>query len=560
MAAPSPRGQRVLQATGRLLQNTGAALRDVLLAPFEARVPRAWVVLRLDRGLVETTGAPAWMEAWREQPRTLRTVLDCLERARRDPELRGLLLRVGSAGLGWAKATAVARALSELRSAGKLAVVYAETTGNAGAWLGALADHFWVAPGGRIDLLGVRLEQPFVRRLLDRLGVRPEVLRAGRYKTVGELLTHDALSPPSREALESLVEDLYTALVDGLAEGKGVAPEQARRWIDEGPYLGAEAQEAGLVDELVYADEIPRRLAQLSGPDGAAGGEGEAELINELVYLRLARDRFRWRPVWSGHSEIAVVPVIGLLRRGSASRRGVVGVLRRLARNQAVRAVVLRIDSPGGDALASDLIWRAVRKLAAEKPVVASLGDTAASGGYYLAMGANEIVAEATTLTGSIGVVLASLDLSELLERLGIRIDSVERGRHAGIYDPTRSRSEEERALLRRQVKRLYADFVSKAADGRGLSYDELEGVAQGRVWTGQRAREIGLVDHLGGLDTALRRARALAGLGEDEGEVTHTAAHPSPLSRLLRPDPLWARTETLSGVQLLCPIQVPLR
>lgn len=563
MRGPRSARARLPGAALRLLQNLGGALRDLALAPFELRVPREWVAVRLDHGLLEAPAPPSWLGLRRDPPRTLSGVLDCLERAGADPAVRGVLLRVGHGRLGWAQVEALARALGSVREAGKRCVVYAEATGNAGAWLGAAAGQLWMAPAGRLDLVGVRVESPFLKPLLERLGVRPEVMQRGRYKSAGEVFTEEGWTAPAREALEAVVDDFYSALVEGLAAGRGVDVERARRWVDEGPYRAAEAHEAGLVDALVYGDAVPARLAALER-EGAAGGSEpdgeEAHVVGDLAYLRLRRQRFRWRSLLEPTAEIAIVPLLGVVRGRMATPRGTVGTLRRLARSERVRAVVLRIDSPGGDALGSDLIWRAVRKLGEVKPVVASLATTAASGGYYVAMAAQEIVAEATTLTGSIGVVLASVDVSQLLDRIGVRVEAIERGSHAGIYDATRPRTEEDRALFRRQLDHLYDDFVQKAAEGRGLPVPQLDEVAQGRVWTGQRACAHGLVDHLGGLETALARARALAGLGEDEGEPVAVPSFAHPLTRLLRSDPIEVSSPPGDGVLLWCPIRVPLR
>jgi protease-4 len=473
-----------------------------------------------------------------------------------------VLLRVGRAPVGWAKLEALARSIESLRKAGRRVVVYAESTGNAGAWLGGLADRFWLAPGGRVDLVGVRAESPFARRLLDRLGVRPDVLSAGRYKSAGELLMRDSMSELAREALEQVVDVLYDSLAAGLAAGRAKTVDEARRWIDEGPFLAAEAREIGLVDDLVYADELPARLAELTreARGGRGRGDEEARLIGEATYLRISRRRFRWQPLLEGSPQIAVVPVLGVIRQRLGQARAVVTTLRSLARSDRVRAVVLRVDSPGGDPLASDLIWRAVRKVAETKPVVASLGDTAASGGYYAAMGANEILCEGTTLTGSIGVVLLSVEVDQLLDRIGVRFEAIERGRHAGIFDPFRARSDEERELLQRQVTALYRDFVGKAAEARGVSEAELDESAQGRVWAGRQARGRGLVDELGGLDLAVRRARRLAGLGDEEGDVIFATAPTSPLRRLMPREPLDAFATLLDGPQLWCPARIPLR
>ncbi|MCP4007072.1 MAG: signal peptide peptidase SppA [bacterium] len=547
---------------GRALANLGGFLRDAAVAPFASFVPRDWLVIRLDRGVTEVpSNRPGFFESFMPAPPPLSSTLEALEMAREDPRLRGVIVRVGSASLGWAKVASLARSFSLLRESGKKLVAYSESTGNAGAWLGGLADRFWMAPEARLDLIGVRAQSLFFRRALDRWHIRPEVIAAGRYKSAADIIDRDSMSEPAREALEAVVEHLYRSLVCGLVAGRAQDEEQAVRWIDEGPYLAAEAAEAGLIDELLYPDELPVRLAQLERDElesvDDAEEQPEARLIGTSSYLKLARPRFVWHSLSRGRAQVAVVPLTGTIRRASSSPKGVVGLLHRLERDDRVRAVVLRVDSPGGDSLASDMIWRAVRTLSEAKPVVASMGDTAASGGYYAAMAAREIVAESTTLTGSIGVVLISLGIDEFLNELGASSEGVQRGAHADIYDATGRRSRENKAVLKRQVQSIYESFVKKAAESRGVSERDLRIVAEGRVWTGAQAHEKKLVDALGGVDLALERARALAGLGSDEGEAVYYPAASS-LAQLLRSNPL--ETHLLSpGAQCLCPTEVPL-
>ncbi len=541
-----------LEIAARLLHNLTVLLRDSAIALLAARTSREWIVVRLDQGLVETPRPRAWLRSSWAAPRALSTVLECLARARSDASVHGVVLRLGRAPLGWAKVQAVARSLATLREAGKRVVVYADSTGNAGGWLGGLADRFWMAPEGSLDLLGVKLVSPHLRRALERFGVRPAVISAGRYKSAGEMLSRDSLSEAARESLEPVVDELYGCLVSGLASSRCADEADARRCIDEGPYLAPEAQERGLVDALVYPDEIPRRLAEFAGTDTARSeDELEKTLLADAVYLRLARPRFQWSSLGGSRDEIAVVPLDGAIRPALARR--LVPLLRRVERSKTIAALVLRVNSPGGDPLSSDLIRHAVARVAAEKPVVSSFADVAASGGYYVGMAATEILAEPTTLTGSIGVVLASVEIDALLDEIGVHFDAVQRGEHARIHDLTRRRSAGERALLKRQLSRVYRSFISRVAEARGRSEAEIERIADGRVWTGTQALENGLVDGLGGLEEAIERARVLA--DRPEARVVHMSAERRPLERLLRP----ALGASLRGVQLWCPIQVTL-
>jgi len=563
--AASAAAPRAAAPVVRLARNAAVWLRDAATLPLALRVPRDWITLSLERGIAE---APPALPSFLLRARAPLSLLELdvgLARAAGDPRVRGVLVRIGAGKLGFARAASLARAFARLRSAGKRVVVWAASTGNAGAWLGGLADRFWLAPEGRLELVGVRAESVFLRRALDRLRVRPDVHATGPYKSAGEMLERDSLSAPAREALESVVDDLFETLVAGLAAGRAGSTERARAWIDGGPYLAAEAEAAGIVDGLAYGDELPAKLAALEGdaePDAEPGADTaprEARLISLATYLRVARRRFVWQPVRTGAAEIAVVPLLGAIRPGSGEPTGLVGVLRALRDRPQVRAVVLRIDSPGGEPLASDLLWRAVRLLSEKKPVVASLGDTAASGGYYVAMAAHEIVADPCSLTGSIGVVLAGLEIDGLLDWLGVSLDGVQRGKHAGIHDLARPRTPEERAHLHRQVETIYKSFVAKTAKCRARTEAEIEAVAGGRVWTGRRARERGLVDSLGGLDHALVRARSLAGLASDAGEARYYTLNARPWERLLVRRPLETHAHAPEP-ELSCPIRIPLR
>ena len=560
MRAGARGGASAAVQVARLARNAGDWLRDAATLPFERRVPRDWLAVSLEHGVPEApAGLPAFLLREPAPPALLVLEL-ALARVARDAGVRGVIVRVGEAPLGFARAASLARAFARLRAADKRVVVWAASTGNAGAWLGGLADRFWLAPEGRLELVGIRLESIFLRRALERLRVRPDVFATGPYKSAGEMLERDSLSAPAREALEVVAEDLYQTLVAGLAAGRAGSAERARAWIDGGPYLASEAEAAGIVDERVYGDELAARLAALEGDVESSEGAAprEAQLIALPTYLRVARRRFVWRPVRAGRAEIAIVPLLGVIRANAGEPSGLVGLLRALGERANVRAVVLRIDSPGGEPLASDLLWRAVRVLGEKKPVVASLGDTAASGAYYVAMAAREIVADPCSLTGSIGVVLAGLEIEDLLEWLGVSIDGVQRGKHAGIHDLAHARTAEERAHLHRQVDRIYASFVAKTALCRGRSEAEIEAVARGRVWTGRDAQARGLVDALGGLEQAIERARSLAGLASDEGEPRYCVLSARPWERWLARRPLKTRGR-FSLPELSCPIRVPL-
>jgi protease-4 len=365
--------------------------------------------------------------------------------------------------------------------------------------------------------MGLRYEGVFLHDLLDKLGIAPEVVRIGDFKTAGEMLTRSTLSPEQRTQLGALLDDQFAALAGGIAEGRGLDAAQVRELVDAGPFTAAAAREARLVDDTRYPDEVPDVLRELAP---ALGREDPLPAVDARAYLAFRAADAGWAPLAGERAAIAYVVARGTIVRGRG-RRGVASdsyrrLLDRLADDDRVAAVVLRIDSPGGEVVASDLLWRAVRQLGREKPVVASLGDTAASGGYYLAAGAHAILAEPATVTGSIGVVGGKLDLSGFYERIGIGRDGVERGARAGLFSEARGFTPDERKIVREGMHSAYERFVAKVAEGRALAPERVRSVAGGRVWSGSAALANGLVDALGGPFEAIAEAQRRAHLAPE--------------------------------------------
>lgn len=527
---PSPLG--VMRRVGA---NLSRATRRLMARSALPRRGGTWLVVRLAPSLEELT-PPRLPFGPRPHP-GLFDVLALLEAAGGDPRVAGVLLRFTGPFEGWSRALSLRRAVTRLRERGKPVVAYGEIYGAESLLVASGATRVWLPPTGSVFLVGLRLEGFFLRGLLERISVRPDVVRVGTHKTAGERFTRASMSPEEREQLEALADDLYRALVDALASGRGIPPEAVRERIDRGPYPGPAAVEAGLVDACLYPDEVESELGSLA-PDTAQERDGRPRLLDAAVYHALFGSDPGWRPLLRDLPRIAYVVGRGGIHRGH-SHRGIASdslreLLDRLRRERGVRGVVLRLDSPGGDGVASDLLWRAVSLVAREKPVVVSMGDVVASGGYYLAAAAGAVFAEAATVTGSIGVVGGKLDLEALYHRVGVAKQGVERGARAGLLSEARGFTADERAAVQDMLDSVYETFLARVAEGRGLPPDTVARVAQGRIWSGERAHSLGLVDAIGGPLEALREVCRRAGLGEGERYLLELHPKLPPLPNLL--------------------------
>jgi protease-4 len=502
-------GRAARRLAARSAQGLRAALARHALPPSPF-----FVRMRVDGSLPEL----AAHARHRATPASLLEALLTLDAAGRDPRVAGVLLELGASPGGWSGVQSLRRALLELRARGKAVAVYAESLDASGLLLASAAERIWLPETGQLHLVGLRAESFYLHDLLARLGVRADVVRIGSHKTAAEMLTRRDMSPEQREQQEALLDDLYASLVEGVAAGRGLAPESVRELVDRGPFAARAAQEAGLVDACLYPDELETALAELVPAPPAR--PRAAPRVDARVYAAL-RPRSTFRLGGGADPGLAYVVAEGPISRAGGLRGMSADALRScldgLREAPEVRGVALRIESPGGDALASDLLWRSVERLTREKPVVATLGDVAASGGYYMACAADAIFAEAGSLTGSIGVVGGKLDLSELYRQLGVARDGVERGARAGMLSDSRPLRADERSALRAGMAALYEAFVVRVARGRNLARDAVARAAEGRVWSGRRALEQGLVDALGGPLEALRELGRRAGLAAGE-------------------------------------------
>jgi protease IV len=496
------------------------------LASRMGKLPRRWtapLILELDLtdGLPEDPpGDPLSALAARRKPR-LPEVLDGLRRARADDRVRALVAKVGGRGIGLGAVQELRDAVVEFGRAGKLTVAWAESFGDFSAgnlpyYLATGFERIYLQPSGGVGLTGVAVQQYFLGSAMAKLGVSYQVGKRREYKSAAETVTERAFSEPAREATERLTASVTEQLTGGIGQRRGLSPERVRELIDRGPFLAAEALELGLVDALGYRDEVYAAVRRKAGQDAVLQFVGHYRRSHALAR------RVRTVP-HPREPFVALIHASGPIKQGRSGRGPtsatmgsdtVSAALRQAARDDRARAILLRVNSPGGSAVASDTIWReVVRARAAGKPVVVSMGDVAASGGYFISMAADVIVAQPGTITGSIGVIMAKPVLSELMGRAGIDADSVTQGAHATMFAPTRPFTEDEWTRVNTWLDAIYADFTGKVADGRRLSPAEVEEVARGRVWTGADALARGLVDELGGVETAAAHARRRAGL-----------------------------------------------
>jgi len=445
---------------------------------------------------------------------TLRDFVDAVDRAAADPRVKSLYVELGDDSLGLARTQQVRDTIAAFRAKGKFVVAFADTFGEGGPgtrpyYLATACDEIWLQPLGEVGLTGLRSETPFLKGLLDKLGIVADFERREEYKTATNALTETRMTGPQREEIEGLLGSIWGQIGGGVAKARKLVPDKLAALVDRAPLSARDAQQAGLVDKIGYRDQALSEARVHAGTG--------AKFMTFAHYLKAAG-----RPHASG-SQIALIYGTGFITRGDSggladedrfTARTIGRAFAAASRNAEVRAIVFRIDSPGGSATASETIWRNVEEARRRgKPVIVSMGDVAASGGYYVAAPADKIVAEPATLTGSIGVLAGKLVLGGLMQSLGITTDAVERGANSGMSSAVRDFTPAERQRLDAELDETYAGFKEHVAAGRHLSADAVEAAAKGRVWSGADAKQKGLVDALGGYETAFDLARDAAKL-----------------------------------------------
>ena len=486
-----------------------------------------WLVVEFSGEYVEAQESPLSARLLGRTERPIAGVLSELSKAERDPRIAGVAIRIRGLGGGWAKARELRRAIERLRENGKRTVAYLELEkygANREFYVASAADRVVAAPASRNPFVGFAGEYFFLAGFFEKLGVDVTYERIGKYKTAAEQFGESAMSEPNREMSESLLDSIADRFVADLAESRGMEPGRVAEIIDLAPSTPAAWLETGLIDEVGWLAD-------------ALEAEGDPPTIKPGAYAAVPAESVGWSPVASFALIYGAGPVVvGDAGRGVGggpvfSSGAVSDAIDAAIADPEIRAILFRIDSPGGSPLASDLVWHAVQRARdAGKPVVASMSDVAASGGYYAAAGADRIVAEPGTLTGSIGVFVLRPILEGMLEKLGVGYAALTRGEHAELLLSARPLSPASKARMREEVESIYRLFLERVAAGRDMTTDEVDQVAQGRVWTGEQALDVGLVDALGGLREAAREAKALVGLEPDDDVYLVPYPPPKPL------------------------------
>lgn len=443
-----------------------------------------------------------------------------LKVAKRDREIVGALIKIGGSRYGIGRLQEMRDAILDFKASGKKVVGYMTNCSTGNYLLASVCDRIVLHPSGEVRLIGLRSEISFYKGVLDKLGIRADLEHIGEYKSASDIFTRKEMSEAHREVQNAILDDLYNQLTQSIANKRSWTQDDVKCLIDQGPFTAKQALARGIVDQLAYRDQLKGIAKDLTGKN--------CRLVKAGQYLGIIEYAHDWEvPL----PKIAIIEAEGMMMTGESFTDPFTGTktmgsttitraIRNVRKDSSVKAVVLRIDSVGGLVVAADTIWRELMRLKNVKPLVVSMGDVAGSGGYYIAAPADVIVAEPGTITGSIGVVSGKYSFKGLYGKIGLNKEILKRGKHADFYTDYGDYPADEREIIQAQIKEIYEDFIGKVAAGRGMTREAVDQIAQGRVWTGKQAKEIGLVDELGGLNLALSIARKKAGLAREKVQL----------------------------------------
>lgn len=486
----------------------------------KASIPDNMILtLKLDHKLLEAPTSDSLSKVIADQALSVPEIVSALKKAATDKRVSGLRLVLGAGVAQIAQVQEIRDAIATLRRNGKFALAYAqqfEGRGLSAYYLAAACDEIWLQTTSELHMTGISVATPFIKETLSKVGIVPQFGQRHEYKTAAHTFTETDFTVPHRESLESLLGSTFDTIATEIGRDRGLEHQKFVELVNRGSHTAQDAITHGLVDRLGYEDEYRSALLERAG--------GQAEFITVRDYLKNVGGAY------DTGATIAVIYGVGAIVSGESSDRGrtfsqgvtmggdtIAQAFQEASEDADVKSIVFRISSPGGSYLASDQIWRAVIKTReAGKPVVATMGATAASGGYYVAMAADEVFAQPGTITGSIGVLGGKLVTSELLQKLGVHIGEISVGKNAAMQSAQREYTPEQWQWVNRSLDRVYDDFTGKAARARNLSAEQIDRAARGRIWSGTMAQEIGLVDELGGFSAAVESAKKLGGIEPD--------------------------------------------
>lgn len=496
-------------AVGRLFGNKQPVISPnaVIVLGLTGEIPESLPV-DLPIPFLQPSGAPTVTDVW-----------NSLHRAASDNRVKALIIQPRGLTAGWAKLQEIHRDLQDFKKSGKPVYALLQSPGSKEYYLGSIADRVYLSPDDALEVKGFRIEETYFKNTLDKLGIGVEVDHIGRFKDAGDAYTRTGMTPETREVLNQVLDQLFGDFCSTVAAGRHKTADAIKALVDLGPFTAVQAKAVGLVDELGYEDEVFSELKRKTGVSN----------LNRVPF----RTYFRATP--SRGDRIALLVGEGEITRGepdegfnsqiSLSSGAFTKIVRRVRDDSSVKGVILRIDSPGGDAVASDEILHELKLLSKAKPVVVSMSDVAASGGYFISMTGDPVLSYPNTITGSIGVLYVRPNLRGLMDKLGLQQEVIARGKLANLDSLTMPLSDAARQKLHESIEWTYKEFVSKVASARRKTYDQIDPLAQGRVWMGAQANQNGLVDQLGGLNESIALIRKKAHL--TEGGETNLVTFP---------------------------------
>jgi protease-4 len=534
-----------MSKTAKILLIVGASILAVLLVAIigialmaeslgKPNIPdNSVLVLKVSGSLPDYVPENKWAKVFRiQQPQSFSGLLTELRKAKVDNRINAVLLDIEFPQIGWGKADELRDAIKDFRASGKPIYSFMELGMNKEYYIASATEKVFMPPAGDLYVNGFAANAMFYRGSLDKLGIEPEVIKIGKYKNAPDQYTEKEMSDAQREVINAILDEYFGRFTAGIAEDRKKSVEDVKAIVDNAPYHAGEAQQIGLIDTASYRDQVDEELKNRLGYKA----DDKLRTVSANEYREVSADSLGL----DDGERVAVIYASGAINVGKSSNSPlggemvgsdtIVEAVNEAAEDSTIKAIILRVDSPGGSALASDLMWHALENAKAKKPLVVSMGDVAASGGYYIACNAHKIVAEPSTVTGSIGVFMGKPVVKGLYDWLGVSNEYVMRGKNAGIFRETEKWTPEERAKMQDQANKIYyGDFIPKVARGRGKTDEEVNSIGQGRVWTGTQGKQNGLVDEFGGLEKAIEIAKDLAHISAEKQvkRITYPESQP---------------------------------